>query len=92
MYNKENQLPYSSFVRIQELQWKSSDSNVVDIVENDFIINGTGHVILTVQGHDEIENSIELYVINKNRIMGTIVIGILGFGCVGGVVYKKKHK
>lgn len=74
----------------QEMHWQSSNPDVVAIVDNNFVIKGTGNVILTVQGHDSVEESIELQVVNQNMIAGLISICAVGCGGVGTLIYRKK--
>lgn len=73
------------------LEWESSDNNIVTVTDNDFVIKGAGNVVLTVNTYDGVSASIEFQVIDLNTtiflIGGCIFLGCI---CVILIIYKKR--
>ena len=81
---------------IKDLEWESSNPDVISVKGEEFIIKGTGEVTLKVCGYDDVEESISFHVVNPNKIIGVVSAGALGVGCagagVGFLAYKKRSK
>ncbi|MCI8939504.1 MAG: Ig domain-containing protein [Dorea sp.] len=76
-----------------ELEWESSNNNIVSVTYNEFVIKGSGNVVLTVNAHDGVSASIELQVIDLNTTI--LLIGgciFLGCICVILIISVKRHK
>lgn len=76
----------------QKVQWESSDPNVIEIKNGEFHIKNTGEATLTCSTHENILESIDIKVVNKNTV-NAIEGGIIL--CVGGggiYIYRKKKK
>lgn len=67
----------------QNIEWKSSDNSIVMIDDNNLKIVGTGKVTLTCYAHENVANSITLYIIDKTLIglnifiISTVIIILL---------------
>ena len=76
----------------QDIEWSSSDSNIIGIDNGKFIIKGTGDVILTCSAHGGIESSIKITVIDRSLFIvpfllsAAVIITIIVF-CI-----KRKHR
>lgn len=74
----------------QNVIWNSSNLNVINIENNEFVVKGIGKTTLTCNTHNNIVDSIQIIVIDKNLILlisscGTIII-------ICSVVFITKHK
>lgn len=76
----------------QEHTWESSNPDVVEVKDNDFVVKGTGKVKLICTAHDGISKEIEIGVANKK------VVGFFTpiYTCVGvvlaAVLIRKKSR
>ncbi|MCI8371977.1 MAG: Ig domain-containing protein [Lachnospiraceae bacterium] len=76
----------------QDVIWKSSDKSIIDIEHNEFIIKGTGKVILSCIVNDSIREEIEIVIINKNLIIGISMVAGIIIVIVCFFIYKKVSK
>lgn len=60
----------------QDIVWKSSDEEVVKVVNGSFVVKGAGRVTLTCLSHNEIGDKIDIIIINKTVII-TIMLSCL---------------
>ncbi len=76
----------------KELEWESSNNNIVFVTDNGFAIKGAGNVVLTVNTQDGVSESIELQVIDLDTtillIGGCIFLGLI---CVILIKCVKKY-
>lgn len=75
----------------QNVEWKSSDTDIVSVEDNNFIINGIGKVSLTCIAHGNISNSMEIIVIDKNFVILIISLSFIGAICIAVIIVKKKN-
>lgn len=57
----------------KQIEWRTSNPDVVKVVKDDFIVRGTGRVVLTARGHDDISQEIVVYVIDR-RLIGIFLL------------------
>lgn len=76
----------------QDVIWSSSDTNVVSVENNEFNVKGVGEVILTCNTHNNITDSVEIIVVDKDLILSTMLgsISLGGGGITLFVLHKKK--
>lgn len=74
----------------KDIEWYSSNSNIVDVRNNEFIICGTGQVTLTCAAHGNIENSIDITIIDKDFLVITSIIIISGVSSI--IIFKVKRR
>lgn len=68
-----------------DIQWESSDPDIMTIANDKLIIKSTGDVTLKAKAHDNIEKSISFKVVNKDFIYTGIALGsICVIGTAGG--------
>ncbi|HIU76093.1 MAG TPA: Ig-like domain-containing protein [Candidatus Pelethocola excrementipullorum] len=70
----------------KDIQWESSDPEVISIEEGEFRVNGKGEVVLTAVGHDGVQQTITLNVIDEGAMIGTMVVAVGGLVCAIVVV------
>lgn len=79
----------------KDIQWESSNPDIMTIVNDKMIIKSTGDVILKAKAHDNIEKSISFKVVDKNFIYTGIALGsICVIGAAGGTgfyISRRKH-
>lgn len=69
----------------QKAKWESSNPNVIEIEDGKFHIKNTGKVTLTCSTHDNMSETIDIMVVNRNAI--NTIGGIMGL-CAGvGAIY-----
>lgn len=76
----------------QNVTWESSDNDIVKVEDGNFIVNGTGTVILTCSSHNGITNSVEIMVFDKTLIDITFVSVAVGIAGATVAVVKRKNK
>ena len=76
----------------QEVQWSSSNENIISVADNEFNVNGIGFVTLTCTSHENNTDSINLIIINQDIIVIFFIVIVLCSATIIFVVYKKKHK
>lgn len=76
----------------QNVEWTSSQEDIVDVKGDRFIVQGIGKVTLTCIAHGGITNSVELIVIDKNIAIVMISILIVGIGGITCFLVKKKRR
>lgn len=76
----------------KDIEWNSSDSNVIGIENDKFKIQGTGNVILTCSAHGGVKSSMKITVINRNLIVFISFSFIAGTIATIGFFIRKKHK
>lgn len=78
----------------KDVKWKSSNPDVVTIEDNKFIVKDSGKVVLTCCTHEDVTNSIEITVINKNLIIlvAGVSVAVICAGIVLVVRWRKKTK
>lgn len=78
----------------KDIKWESSDPNIISVNRDVFNINGTGNVTLTAIGHDNVEESINLKIVDKDQIITIIIIyiSIIICGSVGFTIWTKRRK
>ena len=85
----------------QNIEWTSSQEDIVEVKDDEFIVQGVGKVTLTCLAQGGITNSIEIIVIDKIVaiiIMLVLVVGVSGMapslikkGSIRKVVMKIRH-
>ena len=75
-----------------EIEWESSDPEVIDVSDGKLKIQGTGDVVLTAVSYDGVKDTIELKVVSQNRINGMIVFVITSVGQFCFSVFYQKEK
>ncbi len=73
------------------LKWESSNNNIVSVTDNNFVIKGSGNVVLTVNTHDGVSASIELQVIDLNTTI-LLIGGCIVLGCICVILIKHVKK
>ena len=73
------------------LEWESSNNNIVSVTDNNFVIKGSGNVVLTVNTHDGVSASIELQVIDLNTTI-LLIGGCIVLGCICVILIKHVKK
>ena len=76
----------------QDIAWSSSNSNIVAVENNEFIVKGTGKVTLTCNSHENITDNIEIVVINKDLIVGIFIISVFGIVTITISIFVVKRK
>lgn len=76
----------------QNVTWESSDNDIVKVEDGNFIVNGTGTVILTCSSHNGITNSVEIMVFDKTLIEITFASVVVGIAGATVAVVKRKNK
>lgn len=78
----------------QDITWSSSDASIVSVEKGNFIVKGMGKVILTCNTHENITDSIEIIVIDKDLIVSLTIGIVLVFGCslILFIIHRKKTK
>lgn len=78
---------------MKDISWESSNSDVIKIEKDNFIIQGTGKVTLTAYGYDNVNSSITFHIVNQTMVL--IFVFIIVFLCIFGVMVvllKKYYK
>lgn len=76
-----------------DVSWSSSDENIVAIEDGKFMIKDTGKVTLTCTTKENVSDSIEIEIVDKNARQSAGAIGLVGVAAgVAAVVYLKKKK
>lgn len=83
---------YPDNATFSEINWESSNPEVISVSKEDFKINSTGDVILTAKSHDGAVSSIELTVVSEGMITGICIGGaaIVCLTIVGVIIVLKK--
>lgn len=76
----------------QDVEWNSSDSNVIGIENGKFIIQGTGNVILTCSAHGDVKSSIQITVVDRNLIIVSFVSSVAVVVAIIAFFIMKKRK
>lgn len=77
----------------QDGAWSSSNNNIVSIQNDNFVINGVGKVTLTYNINENISNSIDIVIIDKNPIIILFLLIVIGIIVIVVVfIQKKKYK
>ena len=61
----------------EKVEWTTSNSDIIDVVNNNFVIKGTGKVTLTAGTYDNISSSITLNVFDVSDIylaVGSVIV------------------
>ena len=68
----------------QDVEWSSSDNEILSVENNQFVIRGTGEVTLTCMAHGEVKESISFEIIDSTSVfLGFLLVaGVLGGGSV----------
>lgn len=76
-----------------DVQWKSSDEDVIKVSDGVFQVIGKGTTTITCESvkDDGVYSQIEIQVVDKAEIVMTTVLGA-GFLTVGGIVGVRKYK
>lgn len=75
----------------QDGVWISSNNDIVSIENDNFVINGAGKVTLTYNTNENISNSIDIIIIDKNRIIILFLLIITGIIVVIIAFIQKKN-
>ena len=74
----------------KDVLWSSSDENIVSVKDNKFSIHGTGKVVLTATTSGNVSESVELFIIDKEKVIIISCISLL-LVVIGGAVFIKKR-
>lgn len=76
------------------VEWTSSDKNIIDISHNNFIIKGTGKVTLTANSYDNISTTITFRIVDASTIllMAGVIAALIIFGIILIIKRKKLNK
>lgn len=76
----------------QDVEWSSSDENILSVEDGQFVIHGTGEVTLSCKAQGGVERSISLQVVDRsqNYLTGLLAAGVVGGGSV--LVVRKRRK
>lgn len=75
------------------VEWMSSDSNIVEIKDNNFVIKGTGKVTLTANTYDSVSSVITFQIIDiSDIVLVTVAAIVLTTGIIIIIVKKKQKK
>lgn len=83
-------IPENSTYR--DVAWSSSNSNIISIENDRYIINGTGSVTLTCTTDDGIVANVTINVINKNDIIAILIFFIISGGTIIFCMVNSKKK
>lgn len=75
-----------------EVEWCSSDDNVIKVVDGEFEIVGEGNVTLTVKAKNGVAEEIELNVVDSSKRTYQTLGGLAIVAALGGGFYWKKKK
>lgn len=76
----------------QDVEWSSSDENILSVEEGQFVIHGTGEVTLSCKAQGGVERNVSLQVVDKSQsyLTGLLVVGVVGGGSL--LVVRKRRK
>lgn len=77
---------------IKDVKWESTNSDIIEVEDNEFKINGTGKVLLIAYGHDYVSESYVINIIDQEQIAIYIFIFIFSIVIIVALFYKLKKK
>lgn len=75
---------------IKDIKWESTNSDIIEIKNNEFKINGTGKVLLIAYGNDYVSESFVLNVVGQSEIVSYILILLFVIAIITVLFCKKK--
>lgn len=75
-----------------DIEWTSSDKNIIEVKDNNFVIKGTGKVTLTANTYDNVSTSITFQVIDISDIVLVAVVVIVLITGIIIIIFKIKRK
>ena len=75
---------------IKNVKWESTNSDIIEVENNEFKINGTGKVLLIAYGHDYVSESFVINIIEQEQMVLYIFIFIFLIVVIVTIIHKKK--
>lgn len=76
----------------KDIEWHTSDDSIVNIEDDNFVINGTGKVVLEYTSHDGVSGTIDIVVIDKELLCVSCILIVLIACILIFIIIKKRNK
>ena len=77
---------------IKNVKWESTNSDIIEVENNEFKINGTGKVLLIAYGHDYVSESFVINIIEQEQMVLYILILLFIIAIIATLIYKLKKR